>query len=182
MPSPFPEKVTLSIKIKNLLRQIANCTTNPYRLVRRAKIILEAANGANNTIIADKLDLSRSQVRHWRQKWQNNYGLLIEAETKELNDKKIKSIITAILDDQPRAGRPNTYTTEQIVQIVSIACEEPSESGRPISHWSRRELKAEAVKRGIVDSISPRTVGRFLKGSHLTTTPLPLLAQSEKRQ
>ena len=111
MPSPFPEKVTLSIKIKQLLRQIANCTTNPYRLVRRAKIILEAANGANNTIIADKLDLSRSQIRHWRQKWQDNYGLLIEAETKEFNDKKIKSIITVILDDQPRAGRPNTYTT-----------------------------------------------------------------------
>ncbi len=42
MPSPNPEKVTLSIKIKQLLRQIANCTTNAYRLVRRAKIILEA--------------------------------------------------------------------------------------------------------------------------------------------
>ena len=69
-----------------------------------------------------------------------------------------------------------------IVQIVSIACEEPSESGRPISHWSRRELKAEAVKRGIVDNISPRTVGRFLKGSHFTASSLPLLAQSEKRQ
>ena len=66
--------------------------------------------------------------------------------------------------------------------IVSIACEEPSESGRPISHWSRRELKAEAVKRGIVDNISPRTVGRFLKGSHLTASSLPLLAQSAKRQ
>jgi putative transposase len=182
MPSPFPEKVTLSIKIKNILRQIANCTSNPYRLVRRAKIILEAANGANNTIIADKFDLSRSQVRYWCQKWQDNYDLMIKAESKELDDKKIRSIITAILDDQPRAGRPNTYTTEQIVQILSIACEEPSESGRPISHWSRRELKAEAVKRGIVDNISPRTVGRFLKGSHLTASPLPLLAQSEKRQ
>lgn len=181
-PSPFPEKVTLSIKIQNLLRQIANGTSNPYRLVRRAKIILEAANGANNTIIADKFDLSRSQVRHWRQKWQDNYGLLIEAETQELDEKKIKSIIMDILNERPRAGRPNTYTTEQIVQIVSIACEEPSESGRPISHWSRRELKAEAVKRGIVDNISPRTVGRFLKGSYLTASPLPILAQSEKRQ
>lgn len=182
MPSPFPKKVTLSVKIKQLLRQIANCTTNPYRLVRRAKIILEAANGSNNTIIAEQFDLSRSQVRYWRQKWQDNYGLLIEAETKELNDQKIKSIITAIFDDRPRSGRPNTYTTEEIVQIVSIACEEPSESGRPISHWSRRELKAEAVKRGIVDNISSRTVGRFLQGSHLTASSLPLLAQSEKRQ
>ena len=182
MPSPFPETITLSIKIQNLLRQIANCTTNPYRLVRRAKIILEAANGANNTKIAHKFDLSRCQVRYWRKKWQENYPLLIEAETEDLDDKKIKSIITFILDDQPRAGRPNIYTTEQIVQIVSIACEEPSDSGRPISHWSRRELRAEAVKRGIVETISPRSVGRFLKGSNLTTTPLPILAQSEKRQ
>ena len=92
MPTPFPEKVTLSIQIKNLLRQIANCTTNPYRLVRRAKIILEAANGANNTIIAHKFDLSRCQVRSWRKKWQDNYGLLIEAETEKLDEKKIKSI------------------------------------------------------------------------------------------
>ena len=181
MPTPLPETITLSIKIQNILRQITNCTTNPYRLVRRAKIILEAANGANNTIIAHKYDLSRCQVRYWRHKWQENYSLLIEAETEKLDDKKIKSIIIAILDDRPRAGRPNIYTTEQIVQIVSIACEEPSESGRPISHWSRRELRAEAVKRRVVENISPRTVGRFLKRSDLTTTSLPILAQSEKR-
>ncbi len=85
------------------------------------------------------------------------------------------------MSDQEQEDRILTRRP-QIVQIVSIACEEPSESGRPISHWSRRELKAEAVKRGIVATISPRTVGRNLKGSNLTTTSLPLLAQSEKRQ
>ncbi len=73
-----------------------NCTTNSYRLVRRAKIILEAANGVNHTIIAHKYDLSRCQIRYWRKKWQENYSLLIEAEAEKLDDQKIKSIIETI--------------------------------------------------------------------------------------
>ena len=182
MPIPVPEKITISTQIHQILKQIANCTTNSYRLVRRAKIVLEASNGANNTIIAHKFDLSRSQVRYWRKKWKENYSVLMKAELEQLNEEKIKSMIISILNDHYREGRPNIYTTEEIVQIVSIACEEPSESGRPISHWSRRELAAEVVKRGIVESISPRSVGRNLKGSNFTTPPLSVLAQSEERK
>jgi len=33
-----------------------------------------------------------------------------------------------------------------------------------VSTWTPRELADEAVKRGIVEQISPRTVERFLKG------------------
>ena len=36
------------------------------------------------------------------------------------------------------------------------------DSGRPITHWTPPELADEAKKRGIVESISPRSVGRFL--------------------
>ena len=111
MPTPLPETITLSIKIPNILRQITNRTTNPYRLVRRAKIILEAANGANNTIIAHKYDLSRSQVRYWCHKWQENYSLLIEAETEKLDDQKIKSIIIAILTGLRQKSSPNKPQT-----------------------------------------------------------------------
>ncbi|UXE59674.1 MAG: hypothetical protein KA717_28565 [Woronichinia naegeliana WA131] len=32
---------------------------------------------------------------------------------------------------------------------------------RPISHWTGRELAEELVKQGIVESISPRQVGRL---------------------
>ena len=34
--------------------------------------------------------------------------------------------------------------------------------GRPISHWTPRELATEVVKLGIVTSISPRHVGRLM--------------------
>jgi hypothetical protein len=32
-----------------------------------------------------------------------------------------------------------------------------------VSHWTPTELAAEAIKRGIVEKISPRSVGRFLR-------------------
>jgi hypothetical protein len=54
-----------------------------------------------------------------------------------------------------------------VVQIVALACENPKASGYPVSHWSPRELATEAVKRGIVEKISPRSIGRFLKRSDL---------------
>jgi putative transposase len=66
------------------------------------------------------------------------------------------------LTDEQRPGAPETFTFEQFMQIMALACEAPGESQRPVSDWTPRELADEAVKRGIVTQISPRTVGRFL--------------------
>ena len=46
-----------------------------------------------------------------------------------------------------------------------MACEDPEDSGRPISHWTGREIADEIKKRGIVDHISPRHAARLLKRS-----------------
>jgi putative transposase len=43
-------------------------------------------------------------------------------------------MVEAALDDAQRPGGPATFTAEQIVQIVALACEPPEKSGRPISH------------------------------------------------
>ncbi|MGH7002029.1 MAG: helix-turn-helix domain-containing protein [Stellaceae bacterium] len=67
------------------------------------------------------------------------------------------------LADAPRSGAPAKYTPEQICAVVAMTCEKPSESERPISHWSQREIADEAMRRGLVPSISQRSVGRFLK-------------------
>ncbi len=47
------------------------------------------------------------------------------------------------------------------MQIMALACETPTASDRPVSRGTPRELAEEAVKRGIVEQISPRTVERF---------------------
>ena len=75
--------------------------------------------------------------------------------------------ITNVLSDAPRPGAPASFTPEEIVKIVAVACEVPEESDRPITHWTARELADEVIKREIVASISARTVGRFLNEADL---------------
>jgi hypothetical protein len=67
------------------------------------------------------------------------------------------------LYDAPRPGAPNTFNLEQITQLYAIACNPPEQYGRPISHWSSRELADELIKQAIVESISERQVGRYLE-------------------
>jgi putative transposase len=71
--------------------------------------------------------------------------------------------VAARLADAPRSGTPARITPEQVARIVALACEAPSASGRPISQWSTTELAAEIMRRGIVDTISPRHAARILK-------------------
>ena len=46
----------------------------------------------------------------------------------------------------PRSGKPSRITPEQICAIVAMACEAPGQSGRPITHWTDREIADEIVK------------------------------------
>ncbi|MDJ0595134.1 MAG: helix-turn-helix domain-containing protein [Pleurocapsa sp. MO_226.B13] len=100
-------------------------------------------------------------------------------EEQEVTDKDLMSSIEQILCDRPRPGTNKFFSTEQVVQIIALACESPEKSERPISHWTPRELAEEAVKRGIVPKISPRSVRRNLKGGYPTTSSSSLLVKRE---
>jgi hypothetical protein len=52
-----------------------------------------------------------------------------------------------------------------ICKIVALSCEDPETLDVPVSHWSQSELARQAVRRGIVETISHGSVGRFLKRS-----------------
>jgi putative transposase len=82
------------------------------------------------------------------------------------------------LEDLPRPGAPARITADQRCQIEKLACDPPEESGRPITHWTNRELADEIIKQGIVDSISPRHVGRLLKRSRHQAASNSLLADT----
>jgi len=145
-------------------------------LVVRAKVILMAEEGWNSAAIAQRLGLERHCVGKWLARWQAQSAGLAAAE-QQATDKELAALIEQVLSDAPRPGTPAKFTAEQITQIIALACEDPSESGRPVTHWTSVELADEAVKRGIVQSISPRHVGRFLKYGRSETTPEPLLAE-----
>jgi hypothetical protein len=50
---------------------------------------------------------------------------------------------------------------------MALACEKPELSGRPITHWTARELKDELDKRQQIPPISVRHVGRLLAEAQL---------------
>jgi putative transposase len=132
-------------------------------MVTRGKIILMADDGLNNQYIADDLGIHVQTPRRWRNRWAEAAERLKDIET-DLDDKALYAHIKEMLSDEPRSGAPATFTPEQICQIVALSCEPPGASGRPITHWTHAELADEVIKRNIVESISPRSVGRFLKG------------------
>lgn len=177
MPTPRALPIKLTKRQQSLLEQIARKRTNPHRLVQRAQIVLMAVKGMDNTEISLQVNLHRHQVRSWRQRWQASVQRLDCLEQEGISDAVLMEQITTVLSDEARPGGPATFGVEQIALIVAVACELPASSGRPISHWTPRELASEVVLRGIVTAISPRSVGRFLKGSHPPTPSPPLLAQ-----
>jgi hypothetical protein len=170
IPGPKPATITLSRRQKLLLSQLKKKRKIPRDLYIRLNIILLAAQEffcISNTQIAIILHICRNSVIKWRNRWVVNQGFLLTLEETECADKFLLEAIENILADKPRCGTLDKFTPEQLLQIIKLACERPYSSGRPISHWSARELADEAVKRNIVDCISPRTVGRLLNDADL---------------
>ena len=141
--------IVLSREERCALEQLRRCASTPQALARRARMILMAGDGAEVGETAEQLGVWRKTVSQWRGRWLASSGRSASPAER--------------LRDAPRSGAPARITAEQICAIVALACERPSESARPLSHWSQQELADEAMKRGLVEQISQRSVGRFLK-------------------
>ena len=152
MPGPKPSAINLNEVERQGLELLVRCYTTGQQKVIRARIVLLAAMGKNNREIANELEVSLDTVRLWRQRW-------LDLQPISLDDLSIEER----LDDLPRPGAPPRLTANQICQIQQLACEKPEKSGRPISQWTSREIAAEIMARGIVDTISARHSARILK-------------------
>ena len=69
MPRTSPYRVELSVAERRLLEVRARKYTSPYRDVIRAKIVLLAARGWANDVIAGRLDTPRQIVSKWRKRF-----------------------------------------------------------------------------------------------------------------
>ncbi len=134
------------------------------RLFERCRIILMSADGVDNSEQSRLLGVDRQRPRRWRRRWADSEASLAAAEFEGASDKDLAKLLADILTDAPRSGVKPKFSAEQLTQIIALACEPPEESGRPVTHWTPPELANEAVKRGIVESISPRHIDRLLKG------------------
>jgi len=176
MPGSQAQPITVTEMQRAILEQMTRRQTAPQRLVRRAHVILLAAEGQENQTIAVTLRVHREMVSVWRGRWAAAADRLAAATDAAVPEHEVRALIQEILADAPRPGTPATFAAEQIVQIVALACTDPAESGRPITHWTPRDLADEAIKREIVATISPQSVERFLKAGRSQTAPEPVLA------
>ena len=69
MPRISPFSVVLSDEERQHLESLARQYTSPYSGVIRAKIILLAAEGLSNDVIAARLDTPRQIVSKWRKRF-----------------------------------------------------------------------------------------------------------------
>jgi transposase len=159
-------KVTITERQQDILRTIRDAPTASSQLRQRAAIVLAAFEKRSNPEIAAAVGLSRRQVSTWRRRWADAWDRLIRIECTE-SRAALRRAVEQVLRDEPRPGGPGKFTPEQVVRILAVACEPPAKSGRPITQWTDRELADEVVKRGIVASISPSQVGRYLREAAL---------------
>jgi transposase len=89
-------------------------------LAIRSRIVLAAADGLNNTAIADKLDIHVSSARKWRSRF-------------------VAERLDGLLDE-PRPGRPRTVEDEQVEAVITRTLET---TPKDATHWSTRSLAAE---------------------------------------
>jgi transposase len=162
MPLLPADQITLSDAERGTLEAIARAHTTAKQIALRAQIILLADEGVGIRETMRRLGTWDNIVRRWRKRWRARVH---------------ESQIVQRLPDEPRSGKPSSITPEQICRIVALACQPPIlDEGPPISHWSLSALAAEAVRRGIIETISAASIGRILKRSRPQASPEPLLA------
>ena len=157
-------KIILTTKERRDLEGLIRTRSTSQQLALRARIIVLAADGLSVRETSERLVVWRKTVSEWRKRW------LVSAAEFAVVDR---------LSDRPRQGAPAIITPEQICAIIALACEKPSEGGIPISHWSQQAVADEAMRRGIVEKISQRSVGRFFKRVGLEAASHPLLADGQ---
>lgn len=166
MPGPKAPEIRLTVEQRQELEHMVRARTTEQQLAQRARVILLAADGMSTAGIGREVHLVADGVRRWRSRWLE----------------RAQQSVLERLTDAPKSGRRPRITPEQVCQMVALACEKPSESNRPISHWSVRELARESVRRGIVERISPRQIGRILKRGGTQAPPDPVVADPGRRR
>lgn len=90
MPRHSPFRIQLTREERCALEARARKYTSPHRDVIRAKLVLLAAEGLANDVIAARLDTPRQIISKWRHRF---------------FDERL-----AGLDEEPRGGRPARFS------------------------------------------------------------------------
>ncbi|HEX9785855.1 MAG TPA: IS630 family transposase [Opitutaceae bacterium] len=124
-------KVVPTDEQRTILHRWARGRTTPARLVRRAKIVLLAAEGKENLEIAEELQVERTIVGRWRRRF-------------------VSKGLAGIEKDAPRGGRPASKRRQVAQRIVEVTTQQTPVNA---THWSTNSL---ARRLGISQSMVSR--------------------------
>jgi len=113
--------VTIADEQRRALERWARGRSTPARLVLRARIVLRAAAGLANHVIAQELGTDRLLVGKWRRRFVDNG-------------------VAGIAKDAPRGGRPPVARRAMAARIVEWTTRKKP---RNATHWSCRTLARE---------------------------------------
>lgn len=116
--------------------------------VKRAQVILASAQGFTPPKIAVIALMSEDYVRTLIKAF-NEHGF-------------------AMLQPKWGPGRPSRFSDDQRKALVDLALSRPKDLGLPYAQWSLSRLREEAMKRGLVDSISEEWLRVILHESEVS--------------
>jgi transposase len=174
----YPAKrVHVSRRQRELLESLVRRKKTPQDLAERARIVLMSKDATTAAEQANRLGVDDQRVGRWRNRWAQAAERLADAEAEGATDDELENMIRSALKDAPRSGAPPRFSAEQVARLLALACESPEQLGLAFTHWTPTELARVLVEQRIVDSISPRQVGRFLKGGRDSPPQGRVLAQ-----
>ena len=122
------------------IKRLARSRTASAREVERARIIEMAGSGERVSAIAARLEVVAKTVRTW---------------LKRFNAGGVDG-----LRDQPRSGRPTTFTPVQVSEVIAAAKTFPQDLELPFGCWTldrlavyMREKKDISIKRSRIDEL-----------------------------
>jgi transposase len=132
----------LTVELRQRLEEFAHSLTFQHRFVERARIILHAADGMDNSAIARCVGIARRVVVKWRSRFaeQGMPGLA----------------------DHPRTGRPPRLSALDRHEIIAMACHSPEDYGLQRSTWTIATLREAAVAAKRVGPMSETSVWKIL--------------------
>ncbi len=176
MPGPCPVPIGVTPAQQAVLAGLRRRPSCPQGLAQRIAIVVGAADGQGNAPLARRLGCAEATVTKWRGRWSVATPRLLAVDN---DPAALARAVGHALADAPRPGAPATFTAAQIVLVVDLACRPPEQFGRPITAWTPPELADEAIRQGLVPTISARSVERFLNGGRSAAPSQPLLAQRQ---
>ncbi len=140
MPSPHAAQIVLTDDERDELEGWTRRRTSAAGLALRARIVLAAAEGGSNVELADRLELDRSTIRKWRNRF-------------------VQFRCDGLLDE-PRPGRPRVVGDDQIEALITATLETTPPNA---THWSTRSM---AERLGLSQSMVSRVWRAFGLAPH----------------